>query len=127
MSDLTRDEIRRACEAVGWKWVETDTQCWAERGTGECFFLIMIGPDEEEDDLTLICPCDAIALLKATGCDFTVDYCPSDQESEWYVVIFSSTAPDGPIGRAANSTLEEAAVRATIEAMGEVADEQPAT
>lgn len=66
MAKLTRDEIKKACEAVGWRWVETESQGWAEspEKDEEEYFLVTKDIDDPDSDLLPCFDCDAIALLK---------------------------------------------------------------
>lgn len=66
MGEVTRDEIRRACEAVGWRWLDPrvtpggDDYSSAWDGKMDRFMILPRGADQERYDNA-----DAHALLEA--------------------------------------------------------------
>lgn len=102
MSELTRDEIRRACEAVGWSHYnrEGDQDMWWPEGDGGAIYT--------SDPLS---DADALALLEATGHAFKVHHVPGRAAAWW----LSWDVPwPSPTTWHAGATLPEAAVRAVL-------------
>ena len=79
MSDVTRDETRRACAAVGWEW-------YAGAPSHPGYFR---DPSDLGSHLLAVggrlSDADALALLEATGEPFEVFYFPD--ERDWSVGI----------------------------------------
>lgn len=68
MSDLTRDDIRQAAEAVGWEWREGEKSSCAVvpgQGTPVRRFAVTAGVSADRYDQTQRRVADAIALLEA--------------------------------------------------------------
>ena len=105
--DLTRDEIRAACEAVGWRWRDDHPAGWAEDDGGDDRFWVY----EEGGDATLPCfVCDAIALLEAWGEQTGRDYAIRRDGDGFTLTALSDK--DERLGSVAAHDLSTAAVRA---------------
>ena len=105
MSDVTRDEIRKAAEAVGWGWCSTAHQTWAERLEDETLFLVTDDPDVPGGEMPTCFECDALALLEATGEPSQVRCAPRNRITKYAVTINGRAWHYAP-------TLPAAAVRA---------------
>lgn len=100
MAELTRDEAKRACEAVHWKTTETGGGFMVSTPFGWCGWKALFRVEV------------AMALLEATGCSFKIHFVPEREDDPWWVAwdVPWPGRPDWIPG----ATLPSAAVRAVL-------------
>lgn len=121
--ELTRDDIKRACEAVGWEWWESkvtpggapDSGGWD--GRLDRFPTLQRRADQERSDNA-----DALAMLDAraelSGCSYSITaHRAMGHRGRWYTVTIVPGPYDdidADIAAGGGPNLPEAAVRAVL-------------